>query len=94
MVLVIFVWLFCLFVCLVWLVIILVQNPNSRLILPSDVVIKPFAISKQLPGQEYKDIEDLRDNRNNQNFRYSENEEYKDLYEKLKINYEKLVKNY
>lgn len=71
-----------------------VQNPNSRLILPSDVVIKPFAISKQLPGQEYKDIEDLRDNRNNQNFRYSENEEYKDLYEKLKINYEKLVKNY
>ena len=71
-----------------------VQNPNSRLILPSEVVIKPFVISKQLPGQEYKTVEDLRGNNNNNNFRYSENEEYKSLYEKLKINYEKLAKNY
>ena len=58
-----------------------VQNPNSRLILPSEVVIKPFVISKQLPGQEYKTVEDLRGNNNNNNFRYSENEEYKSLYE-------------
>ena len=71
-----------------------VENANSRLILPSEVIIKPFAISKQLPGEEYKNVEDVRGNNNNNNFRYSENEEYKSLYEKVKINYEKLAKNY
>jgi len=70
-----------------------VDNPTSRLILPSEVIIEPFAISKQLPGEEYKAAENSRNNNNN-NFRYSENEEYKSLYEKLKINYEKLAKNY
>ena len=71
-----------------------VENANSRLILPSEVIIKPFVISKQLPGEEYKNVEDVRGNNNNNNFRYSENEEYKSLYEKVKINYEKLAKNY
>ena len=71
-----------------------VDNPTSRLILPSEVIIKPFVISKQLPGEEYKTVESTRGNNNNSNFRYSENEEYKSLYEKLKINYEKLAKNY
>ena len=71
-----------------------VENPTSRLILPSEVIIKPFVISKQLPGEEYKTVESTRGNNNNNNFRYSENEEYKSLYEKLKINYEKLAKNY
>ena len=70
-----------------------VDNPTSRLISPSEVIIKPFVISKQLPGEEYKTVESSGGN-NNQNFRYSENEEYKSLYEKLKINYEKLAKNY
>ena len=70
-----------------------VQNPTSRLILPSEVIIKPFVISKQLPGEEYKTVENLGNNFNN-NFRYEENEEYKSLYEKMKINYEKLAKNY
>ena len=71
-----------------------VENANSRLILPSEVIIKPFVISKQLPGEEYKNVEDIRGNNNNSNFRYSENEEYKSLYEKVKMNYEKLAKNY
>ena len=71
-----------------------VENPTSRLILPSEVIIKPFVISKQLPGEEYKTVESTRGNNGNSNFRYSENEEYKSLYEKLKINYEKLAKNY
>ena len=71
-----------------------VENPTSRLILPSEVIIKPFVISKQLPGEEYKTVESARGNNSNNNFRYSENEEYKSLYEKLKINYEKLAKNY
>ena len=70
-----------------------VENPTSRLILPSEVIIKPFIISKQLPGEEYKTVEHSAGNNNN-NFRNSENEEYKSLYEKLKINYEKLAKNY
>ena len=70
-----------------------VDNPTSRLISPSEVIIKPFVISKQLPGEEYKTVESSGGN-NNHNFRYSENEEYKSLYEKLKINYEKLAKNY
>lgn len=71
-----------------------VENPTNRLILPSEVIIKPFVISKQLPGEEYKTVESTRGNNNNSNFRYSENEEYKSLYEKLKITYEKLAKNY
>ena len=71
-----------------------VENPTNRLILPSEVIIKPFVISKQLPGEEYKTVENTRGNNNNSNFRYSENEEYKSLYEKLKITYEKLGKNY
>ena len=71
-----------------------VQNPSSRLILPSEVIIKPFVISKQLPGEEYKTVENLHGNNSNNNFRYEENEEYKSLYEKMKINYEKLAKNY
>ena len=70
-----------------------VDNPTSRLILPSEVIIEPFAISKQLPGEEYVTVDNLRNNNNN-NFRYSENEEYKSLYEKLKITNEKLAKNY
>ena len=71
-----------------------VENPTNRLILPSEVIIKPFIISKQLPGEEYKTVENIRGNNNNSTFRYSENEEYKSLYEKLKITYEKLAKNY
>jgi hypothetical protein len=71
-----------------------VENPTNRLILPSEVIIKPFVISKQLPGEEYKTVESTRVNNNSSNFRYSENEEYKSLYEKLKITYEKLAKNY
>ena len=70
-----------------------VENPTSRLILPSEVIIEPFAISKQLPGEEYVNVDNIRNNNNN-NFRYSENEEYKSLYEKLKITNEKLIKNY
>ena len=54
-----------------------VENPTSRLILPSEVIIKPFVISKQLPGEEYKTVENIRGNNSNNNFRYSENEEYK-----------------
>ena len=69
-----------------------VENPKNRLILPSEVIIKPFIISKQLPGEEYRIVESS--GNNNNKFRYSENEEYKSLYEKLKINYEKLAKNY
>ena len=70
-----------------------VENPTSRLILPTEVVIEPFAISKQLPGEENVTVDNLRNNNNNA-FRYSENEEYKSLYEKLKISNEKLAKNY
>ena len=73
-----------------------VQNPTSRLILPSEVVIKPYVISKQLPGQEYKSLDELNSNLNNNNanrYNNSENEEYKNLYEKLKVMYEKLTKS-
>lgn len=72
-----------------------VQNPTSKLILPSEVIIKPYVISKQLPGQEYKSLDELNSNSNNNNANRSnsENEEYKNLYEKLKIMYEKLAKS-
>ena len=68
-----------------------VQNPISRLILPSEVEIKPFAISKQIPGQESQKTEEGEAN-NQTSFRASENERYKTLYENLKITYEKLKK--
>ena len=68
-----------------------VQNATSRLILPSEVEIKPFAISKQLPGQENLKTEESGMN-NQTSLRNSENERYKTLYDNLKINYEKLKK--
>ena len=71
-----------------------VQDPKSRLILPSEVDIKPFVISKQLPGQEFTKAEVIGINNNNatNKERYSNNEEYKSLYDNLKIAYEKLKK--
>ena len=70
-----------------------VQDPKSRLILPSEVDIKPFVISKQLPGQEFTKAEVIGINNNATNKeRYSNNEEYKSLYDNLKIAYEKLKK--
>ena len=70
-----------------------VQDPKSRLILPSEVDIKPFVISKQLPGQEFTKTEVIGINNNATNKeRYSNNEEYKSLYDNLKIAYEKLKK--
>ena len=67
-----------------------VQNPKSRLILPSEVEIIPFVISKQLPGQE--SLKNEANNNFNTNIIYSDNGEYKSLYENLKIAYEKLKK--
>ena len=70
-----------------------VQDPKSRLILPSEVEIKPFVISKQLPGEEFVKSEGIGINNNSKNNeRYSNNEEYKSLYENVKIAYEKLKK--
>ena len=70
-----------------------VQDPKSRLILPSEVEIKPFVISKQLPGEEFVKSEEIGINNNSKNNeRYSNNEEYKSLYENVKIAYEKLKK--
>ena len=70
-----------------------VQDPKSRLILPSEVEIKPFVISKQLPGEEFVKSGDIGINNNSKNNeRYSNNEEYKSLYENVKIAYEKLKK--
>ena len=70
-----------------------VQDPKSRLILPSEVDIKPFVISKQLPGEEFVKSGDIGINNNSKNTeRYSNNEEYKSLYENVKIAYEKLKK--
>ena len=70
-----------------------VQDPKSRLILPSEVEIKPFVISKQLPGEEFIKSEGIGINNNSKNNeRYSNNEEYKSLYENVKIAYEKLKK--
>jgi aurora kinase len=70
-----------------------VQDPKSRLILPSEVEIKPFIISKQLPGEEFVKSEGIGINNNSKNNeRYSNNEEYKSLYENVKIAYEKLKK--
>ena len=68
-----------------------VKDASSRLILPSDVEIKPFAISKQIPGQESLKT-DEGGATNQDSFRHSENERYKTLYENLKITYEKLKK--
>ena len=74
-----------------------VQDPKSRLILPSEVDMKPFIISKQLPDQEFIKKVDIGINNNNNNTgtneRYSNNEEYKSLYDNLKIAYEKLKKD-
>ena len=70
-----------------------VQDPKSRLILPSEVDIKPFVISKQLPGEEFVKSGEIGINNNSKNNeRYSNNEEYKSLYENVKIAYEKLKK--
>ena len=71
-----------------------VQEPKSRLILPSEIEIKPFAISRQLPGEDFIKNEDLWASSNNarSNLGYSENEEYKSLYENLKMDFEKLKK--
>ena len=70
-----------------------VQDPKSRLILPSEVEIKPFVISKQLPGEEFVKSGGIGINNNSKNNeRYSNNEEYKSLYENLKVAYEKLKK--
>ena len=72
-----------------------VQDPKSRLILPSEVDMKPLIISKQLPDQEFIKKVDIGNNNNNTgtNERYSNNEEYKSLYDNLKIAYEKLKKD-
>ena len=70
-----------------------VKDPKSRLILPSQVEIKPFVISKQIPGQEYIKNEEIQNNDNTKtNEIYSENNEYKSLFENLKIAHEKLKK--
>ena len=71
-----------------------VQDPKSRLVLPSEIEIKPFAISRQLPGEDFIKNEDLWASSNNarSNLGYSENEEYKSLYENLKMDFEKLKK--
>ena len=70
------------------------QDLKSRLILPSQVEIKPFVISKQIPGEEDKteDITIINNNNRETNQKYLENEEYKSLYENLKIDFEKLRK--
>ena len=70
-----------------------VQDPKSRLILPNEIEIKPFAISRQLPGEEFIKNEDLWSGNNaRSNIGYSENEEYKSLYENLKMDFENLKK--
>ena len=68
-----------------------VDDPKSHLILPSEVDIRPFVISKQLPGEEFVKNEEIGVNKNeNKTESYSNNDEYKSLYENLKIAYEKL----
>ena len=69
------------------------QDFKSRLILPSQVEIKPFIISKQIPGEEDR-TEGITTITNSldANEKYLENEEYKSLYENLKIDFEKLRK--
>ena len=58
---------------------------------PSEVEIRPFVISKQLPGEEFVKNEEIGVNKNeNKTESYSNNDEYKSLYENLKIAYEKL----
>ena len=71
-----------------------VQDPKGRLILPNEIEIKPFAISRQLPGEDFIKNEDLWSSSNNAKsiIGYSENEEYKSLYENLKMDFEKLKK--
>ena len=74
-----------------------VQNPKKNLILPSQVELRPFVISRQLPGEEFEKIEEIKENKNintntNNTEKYSNNDEYKSLYENLKIAYEKLKK--
>ena len=69
-----------------------VQNPIGRLILPTDVEIKPFIISKQIPGNESTIIEDIKVSKSS--LLNSETEEYKILYEQIKKAKEKLDKDF
>jgi len=66
---------------------------NSKLILPGKKEIRPFVISKQIPGEEDKpeEITNLNNNQD-ENEKNLEIEEYKSLYENLKIDFEKMRK--
>jgi aurora kinase len=70
-----------------------VKNPKSRLILPSEVELKPFIISRQIPGEDLIRPDELRSNLKKRNEIIElENEEYKSLYENLKADFEKIIK--
>ena len=73
-----------------------VPNADEKLFLPTQFKCSPFVISKNSPNEEYDDNSTRMTSINNTStFNGNNNsggEDYKDLYEKLKISYEKLQK--
>ena len=73
----------------------IVPNASKRLILPSDVIIEPFIISKMTPQEKNKVNEsDYDSNYSNINSDINCSDDYKKLYEKLNESYNNINKMY
>ena len=73
----------------------IVPNASKRLILPSDVIIEPFIISKMTPQEKIKVNEsDYDSNYSNRNSDINFSDDYKKLNEKLNESYNNLNKMY